>query len=65
MAQSSTTAASDGLSRTGLLAVFGAYLMWGAFPLYFVLTSPASALEVVAWRVVFSLIFCAILLVVT
>ncbi|MDT0189879.1 EamA family transporter RarD [Rothia terrae] len=65
MAQPSTTPASDGLSRTGLLAVFGAYLMWGAFPLYFVLTSPASALEVVAWRVVFSLIFCAILLVVT
>lgn len=53
------------LSSKGLAAVFGAYLMWGLFPLYFVLTSPASALEVVAWRVIFSLIFCAILLLVT
>lgn len=67
MARSSTPPAlvPGELSSKGLAAVFGAYLMWGLFPLYFVLTSPAPALEVVAWRVIFSLIFCTILLLAT
>jgi len=40
----------------------GAYILWGLLPLYLVLLAPAGPYEIVAWRVVFSLVFCAILL---
>jgi chloramphenicol-sensitive protein RarD len=50
--------------RGVLLAVL-AYLMWGFLPLFFLLLAPANAIEIVAWRVLFSLLFCAILLTVT
>lgn len=46
----------------GLLFGFGAYGIWGLLPLYFVLLIPAGSVEVVANRVVWSLIFCAGLL---
>lgn len=46
----------------GILAAFLCYLIWGFFPLYFMLTAPASALEIVAERVIFTLMLCAILL---
>lgn len=36
--------------------------MWGVLPLYFPLLEPASALEIIAHRVVWSLVFCALLL---
>jgi chloramphenicol-sensitive protein RarD len=39
--------------------------MWGFLPLFFLLLAPANAIEIVAWRVLFSLLFCAILLTVT
>ncbi|MGN6444445.1 EamA family transporter RarD [Amnibacterium sp.] len=51
--------------RAGLLFGVGAYLLWGAMPLYFLLMRPAGAFEIVSWRIVFSLVFCAILLAVT
>ncbi|MGV3016079.1 EamA family transporter RarD [Rothia sp. 88186D007BW] len=47
---------------TGGLYAFSCYLIWGLFPLYFMLTAPASPLEIVAGRVLFSLIFCLLLL---
>jgi chloramphenicol-sensitive protein RarD len=50
--------------RGVLLAVL-AYLMWGLLPLFFLLLAPASAFEIVSWRIVLSLVFCAILLTVT
>ena len=37
-----------------------AYLLWGAFPLYFLALRPTGPWEVVAWRVGLSLVFCAI-----
>jgi len=40
----------------------GAYLLWGMLPIYFVLLMPTGPWEVVAWRILFSLVFCAILL---
>lgn len=40
----------------------GAYLLWGVLPLYFLLLTPTGPWEVVAARVVFSLVFCLILL---
>ncbi|WPO87308.1 EamA family transporter RarD [Herbiconiux sp. KACC 21604] len=52
-------------TRSGLVYAFGAYVLWGVFPLYFLLMRPAGAFEVVAWRILFSLVFCAVLLTVT
>lgn len=49
-------------SRTGLLYGIATYLLWGAFPLYFILFTRSSAFEIVAHRAFWSLIFCAILL---
>lgn len=48
--------------RTGLFYAIITYLMWGMLPLYFNLMADASPIEIVASRVVFSLIFCAALL---
>ena len=44
---------------------FTAYLLWGLFPLYFVALAPASPLEIVSWRILLSLVFCALLITVT
>ena len=49
----------------GLLFGIAAYALWGVLPLFFLLLRPASAIEIVAWRIVLSLIFCALLLTVT
>jgi chloramphenicol-sensitive protein RarD len=49
----------------GVVLAISAYLLWGFLPLFFLLLAPANALEIVAWRVLFSLVFCAILLAVT
>ena len=46
-------------SRGVVLAV-GAYLFWGIFPFYFQLVRAAGALEVVAHRILWSLVFCLI-----
>ncbi|WP_276596339.1 EamA family transporter RarD [Cellulomonas fimi] len=39
--------------------------MWGVLPLYFPLLQPAGAVEIIAHRVVWSLLFCVVLLLVT
>ncbi|WP_345752763.1 EamA family transporter RarD [Microbacterium rhizophilus] len=49
----------------GTLYALGAYVLWGILPLYFVALAPTGSWEVVAWRVVLSLVFCALLLTVT
>ena len=49
----------------GLAFAASAYILWGFLPLYFSVLAPAGAIEVVAWRVVLSLVFCAALLTVT
>ena len=48
--------------NAGLLQGLGAYGLWGLLPLYFLTISIASPLEIVANRIVWSLVFCAILL---
>jgi chloramphenicol-sensitive protein RarD len=48
--------------KTGLLLGFGAYLIWGLFPLYWPLLKPANPVEIVSHRAVWSLITCLILL---
>lgn len=44
---------------------FAAYGVWGLFPLYFMALMPANPFEVVVYRVVFSLLFCALLITIT
>lgn len=46
----------------GGLYSLAAYLLWGAFPLYFLALAPTGPWEVVAWRVALSLVLCAIVL---
>lgn len=52
-------------TRAGFLYGFGAYGLWGLLPLYFVLLLPATAYEIVSMRVLFSVLFCLILLALT
>ena len=49
----------------GILYASGSYVLWGIVPLFFLLLLPLQADEIVGWRVVFSLVFCAILVAVT
>lgn len=49
-------------ARRGFLFGAGAYILWGFFPLYFPLLEPAGAVEILSHRVVWSLVFVAILL---
>ena len=51
--------------RLGAIYAFGAYFLWGFMPLYFLLLAPIGPWEIVVWRILFSLVFCAILLTVT
>jgi chloramphenicol-sensitive protein RarD len=48
--------------RPGLAFGLGAYALWGLFPLYFPLLEPAGGLEIVAHRVLWSLVFVGLLL---
>ena len=48
--------------RAGTAAGLSAYLLWGCFPLYFPLLEPAGGVEIVAHRVIWSLLFVALLL---
>jgi chloramphenicol-sensitive protein RarD len=48
--------------RAGVASGLAAYGLWGLFPLYFPLLEPAGGVEIVAHRVVWSLVFVAVLL---
>jgi len=66
MASTSGTPGSASSSLSGgLLFTFAAYLAWGLFPLYFAALLPSNPYEVVVYRVVFSLLFCVLLITVT
>ncbi|GAA4080082.1 EamA family transporter RarD [Nocardioides kongjuensis] len=49
--------------RRGFTLGFLAYLMWGAFPLYWPLLKPSGALEILAHRMVWSLVVMGVLVV--
>jgi chloramphenicol-sensitive protein RarD len=51
--------------RKGLAAGVSAYALWGVFPLYWPLLEPASADEILAHRVAWSLVFLAALIALT
>jgi chloramphenicol-sensitive protein RarD len=65
MQTSSPAQASAERSREGLAYGILAYFLWGAFPLFFPLLEPAGALEILAERIVWSLIAVAAVLLVT
>ena len=52
-------------NRKGLGYGISAYLLWGLFPLYWPLLKPANALEILAQRMVWSLVLLAVVLAVT
>jgi chloramphenicol-sensitive protein RarD len=58
-----SAAAAQRTSRSGLLFGIGAYGSWGLFPAFFPLLKPASALEVLAHRIVWTVAFMVIVLV--
>ena len=49
----------------GIFYGIGAYGLWGLLPLYFLILHPAGAVEIVANRVLWSLLFCVLLLTAT
>lgn len=51
--------------RVGVTYAIGAYAVWGLFPLYFMALMPANPFEVVSFRVIFSLVFSALLVTIT
>jgi chloramphenicol-sensitive protein RarD len=60
-----TPRASPDQTTAGGVYAFGAYFIWGFLPLYFVLLAPIGPFEIVAWRILLSLVFCALLILVT
>lgn len=59
MPESGTTPAGA-RERAGVLYAVCAYGLWGAFPIYFLLLLPTGSIEIVAWRILCSVVFCAI-----
>ncbi|WP_457963250.1 EamA family transporter RarD [Arthrobacter sp. D1-29] len=57
--------AVDKETTAGVLYGIAAYGAWGLLPLYFLALMPANAVEIVANRVVWSLLFCVLLIAVT
>ncbi|SER72363.1 chloramphenicol-sensitive protein RarD [Propionibacterium cyclohexanicum] len=51
--------------RNGAVYGFAAYLIWGGFPLFFQLVRRSGAFEIIAYRIVFSLAFCLLLVALT
>jgi chloramphenicol-sensitive protein RarD len=49
-------------TRLGYLYGFAAYLIWGFFPIYLKLLRPAGPVEILAHRIVWSVVFVALLL---
>ena len=56
------TIAPRSAERTGVIYAVSAYGLWGLFPIYFLLLAPAGPIEIVAWRIAFSLLFCVIVI---
>jgi len=50
---------------SGMVFALSAYVLWGFLPVYFRLLAPTGAFEIVAYRILFSLMFCAVLLTIT
>jgi chloramphenicol-sensitive protein RarD len=53
------------LNRAGLAYAVSAYALWGFLPIYFIALAPTTPVEIVAWRILLSLVFCGLLIAVT
>ena len=62
---STTPAPANASDRWGLPLGIGAFFIWGGMPLFFPLLEPASPVEIIAHRIVWSLLFCVVLLAAT
>ncbi len=62
---SSSAGGSVAPGRSGIWYGLGAYGLWGVLPGFFLLLAPAGPFEIVAFRIIWSLVFCALLLTVT
>jgi chloramphenicol-sensitive protein RarD len=60
-----TTQQRDAERRLGIVYGLAAYLLWGAFPLFFPLLEPAAPVEILAHRIVWSLAAVVVVLAVT
>lgn len=49
-------------TRRGYMYALGAYVCWGFFPIYFKALRPATPIEILAHRVIWSVVFVALLL---
>jgi chloramphenicol-sensitive protein RarD len=54
--------ASAARERSGVAYAVSAYGLWGLFPLYFLLLLPSGPFEIVAYRVLFSFVFCLVVI---
>lgn len=62
MGRALTTVAAVAERRRGYAYGVTAYLLWGLFPLYWPLLEPAGAIEILAHRIVWSLVVIGVLL---
>jgi chloramphenicol-sensitive protein RarD len=60
-----TTQQRDAERRLGIVYGLAAYLLWGAFPLFFPLLEPAAPVEILAHRIVWSLAAVVVVLAAT
>jgi chloramphenicol-sensitive protein RarD len=60
-----STPAQDKVSGGGIAFALGAYLLWGFLPVLFFALRGSGAVEIVSWRIVLSLAFCALLITAT
>src|SRR3954452_3768722 len=60
--RSRQSAAAGPDERAGVLYGFAAYLLWGSFPLFFILLDDAGPVEILAHRIVWSLVAVAVIL---
>ena len=51
--------------KSGILQVFGSYVLWGIFPVFWKLLSELHSVYVLSSRIVWSAVFCLILIVLT
>ncbi|HEV8023946.1 MAG TPA: EamA family transporter RarD, partial [Candidatus Nanopelagicales bacterium] len=59
---STETTEESAQHRLGLLLGIAAWVMWGLFPLYFALLDAVSPLEVVAHRIIWTLVFLIVVI---
>ena len=51
-------------AKSGLPSALGAYTIWGFFPLYLILVSAVPPFEFVAWRIIWTVPICAVIVLV-